>query len=59
MSFALDALFVDKNLKVKKIVYNLKPWRFSPLALGAYSVFEFQAGNLKQVDVGDQLNVVG
>lgn len=61
MRFAIDAVFVDKNLKVKKIYRNLGPWRMTWPAPGAHSVFEFSAGTFSQdsIDVGDQLHVGG
>jgi len=43
MRFAIDAVYVDKELKVRKIVHGLKPWRLS-WCPGAYGVLETQAG---------------
>ena len=60
MNFAIDAVFVDKNLVVKKKVSNLKPWRMTVPAWGASSVFELPAGTIQKtkIEVGDQLDVV-
>jgi len=44
MRFAIDAVFLDGNLKTLRVVKNLKPWRFSPWVLGAKSVLELRAG---------------
>ena len=60
MKFAIDAVFVDKKLKVVSIYQDLKPWRITRIHLKASSVFEFQAGTLAHlktgmIKVGDQL----
>lgn len=59
MRFAIDVIFVDRDLKVTKVYRNLGPWRMTWPALGAHSVFELPAGSLSrhQVEVGDQLYV--
>lgn len=59
MRFAIDAVFVDRALVVKKICRDLQPWRMTLPAFGAHSVFELPAGTLKHrpVEVGDQLHV--
>lgn len=57
MQFALDLVFVDKNLVVVKIIKNLKPWRLSSFCIKASSVFEFNVGQVNNIKVGDQLLV--
>jgi uncharacterized membrane protein (UPF0127 family) len=59
MRFAIDAVFVDRALKVKAVYRNLPPWRMTWPAWGANSVFELPAGTLKMtpIDVGDELYV--
>ncbi len=59
MSFSLDIIFVDKDLKVTNIYLDLKPWRVTPYAFKAKSVFEFTAGTIKPetIAIGDQLYV--
>ena len=59
MKFSIDAIFVDKNLVVKSVHQNLKPWRITFPVLGADSVFELSAGELQnmQIKKGDQLHV--
>jgi uncharacterized membrane protein (UPF0127 family) len=59
MRFAIDVLFVDRNLKVKKVYRDLRPWRMTWPVGSAFSVFELPAGTLKSisVEVGDQLHV--
>ncbi len=58
MKFSIDAIFVDKNLIVKKTIRNLKPWRLTLPGFRYDSVFEFQSGELNDVEKGDQLRVV-
>ncbi|HAH32421.1 MAG TPA: DUF192 domain-containing protein [Elusimicrobia bacterium] len=56
MSFAIDAVFLDENLKTLRVVENLKPWRFSPWVCGAKSVLELRAGACAgRLAKGDQL----
>jgi hypothetical protein len=59
MSFAIDCVFVDKNLKVQGLAENVKPWRFSKPYWAADSVIELAAGSIErlQIKLGDQLNV--
>ncbi len=59
MRFAIDVIYVDKNLKVKRVYENLKPWRMTRFVSGADSVFELPAGTVKEreVQIGDQLYV--
>lgn len=59
MKFSIDCIFVDKNLKVKKIYKNVKPWRLVSPVWGANSVFELAEGtaNRMNIRVGDQLYV--
>lgn len=59
MKFNIDALFVDPELRVKKVVFNINPWRLVLPVFGANSVFEFAAGALTpdKVMEGDQLYV--
>jgi uncharacterized membrane protein (UPF0127 family) len=59
MRFAIDVIYVDKNLKVKRVYESLKPWRMTRFVSGADSVFELPAGTVKEreVRIGDQLYV--
>lgn len=62
MRFALDAVFVDRELRVVSVHHSLKPWRITPLYFKATSVFELPAGTLEQFGThapapGDQLIV--
>lgn len=43
MRFAIDAVYIDHEHRIKKIVSGLKPWRLS-WCPGAYGVLEAPAG---------------
>ncbi len=59
MRFAIDLIFVDRNLKVVKVVRNVRPWRTAFGGRAAHSVFELAAGWLPEdaVGVGDVLEL--
>ena len=59
MRFAIDVVFVDKQLKIQSIHKNVRPWRMTLPKRSADSVFEFAAGTLEPFDLkqGDQLDV--
>lgn len=44
MSFPIDAVFLDRDLKVLRVLAGLRPWRFSPWVPGARGVLELPAG---------------
>lgn len=61
MRFAIDAVFVDRKMRVVRVYPQLRPWRVVPLVWGARSVFELAGGRLDLVRVGlsrgDQLRL--
>lgn len=59
MRFSIDAVFVDDDLVVRKVVRGLSPWRLVPPVWRARSVFELAAGQASadRVREGDQLHV--
>jgi uncharacterized protein len=58
MRFAIDAIFVDDNLKVVSVYKNLKPWRITRLHFRASSVFELPSGTLNgEIEAGDAMSV--
>ena len=59
MKFAIDCVFVDKNLKVKAVYQDVRPWRLILPVWGASSVIEMASGTSRKlkISVGDQLNV--
>jgi uncharacterized protein len=58
MRFAIDAVFLDRELRVVKISADLKPWRMAG-ARGSKSVLEIAAGEAARrgLTVGDRLSV--
>lgn len=60
MKFPIDAVFTDRELKVRRVIQNLRPGRIIWPVWSAHSVFEFAAGFVEKNPVreGDQLYVV-
>ena len=60
MRYAIDAVFLDAEHRVTKVVSNLRPWRVVWWARGARDCLELPAGAAldSQTQVGDQLRVV-
>ena len=58
MKFAIDAVFLDENMKVIAIVNSMKPWRFSAWHMSASSVLELKAGiALGKISKGDEIEI--
>lgn len=59
MRFPIDAVFVDRNLKVVGISADVHPWRFARVK-GAYSVIELAAGEARRLGIvtGDRFSLV-
>lgn len=57
MRFLIDAAFLDGNLRVLKIVRNLRPWQVVIAPKGTRSVLETATGVLDNVQTGDLLAV--
>ena len=56
MQYSLDVAFLDKDLKIVKIIRNLRPWRITGLYLKANQVLELKAGTLdNKIVEGDQV----
>ena len=57
MRFPIDIVFLDRSLRVVKVVPELKPFRVSVAFGGAHSALELNAGAAAQagVETGDQL----
>ncbi len=60
MRYAIDAIFVDRDGRVTKVVPNLRPWRVVLWARGARDCLELDAGAaaVSKTQSGDQLMVV-
>ena len=59
MKFAIDAVYLDRKHRVKKVVPNLRPWRVSA-SLSAHSVVELPVGIIQSsaTEKGDQLEFI-
>jgi len=59
MRFAIDLVFVDRHLKVRKTLAHIQPGRLVLPVWGASSVFEFNSGFLKRHPIykGEKLHV--
>jgi uncharacterized protein len=58
MKFPIDVLFLNRELKVVRVIENLKPWRLSPWVFRAHSVLELAGGVLQgSVKKGDSLEI--
>ncbi|MDE2291181.1 MAG: DUF192 domain-containing protein [Elusimicrobia bacterium] len=58
MRFPIDVLFLDKGLRVRRVVEGLRPWRLSPWVPSARSVVELGAGTTRgKVSAGDVLEL--
>ncbi|MFP5105673.1 DUF192 domain-containing protein [Neobacillus sp. C211] len=49
MHFEIDAVFLNKEGQIVKMVEELKPWRFVKPVQNAYSVVELPAGTVTQL----------
>ncbi|ATH09242.1 hypothetical protein BIY24_15215 [Halobacteriovorax marinus] len=59
MRYALDIIFLDKDLRVVKVIENMKPWRATLMYFKATQVLELKSGTLKnRIKKDDQLEVV-
>ena len=47
MRFPIDAVFLDRDLVVRKVADNMRPWRLA-FARGAHSVLEIAAGESRR-----------
>lgn len=52
MRFAIDVIYLDKELRIKKIVRNLAPWLGMSVCFGAWGALELASG------AADRLNLV-
>ena len=61
MRWPLDILFLDKELKVLKLMHKVKPLTFFASCAKAYSVLEFFSGkwDSSKIQLGDCLELKG
>jgi uncharacterized membrane protein (UPF0127 family) len=59
MLYSLDLLFLDRDFKIVKAVYDLRPWRMSWIYFKSHQVLEMKAGTLKKdLKTGDKLEAL-
>lgn len=60
MHYAIDVIFLDRELRIVKLVENMRPFRLTAPHRAARSVLEMSAHTISQVQlkVGDQLEIV-
>lgn len=60
MLFAIDVIFLDRDLRIVKLVENMRPFRVTRPHLASRSVIEMQARTISRAGLkaGDQLEVV-
>lgn len=51
MRFAIDAVYIDENFVVKKIVRKLPAWIGISICFGAHAVIEFAAGEADRLNI--------
>jgi hypothetical protein len=56
MRFAIDLIYLDRNLRVRKVREHVRPWRMSG-CVTAHSVLELAPGAIResQTQAGDKL----
>lgn len=59
MRFPIDIIFLDKKMKVKRIVNCLRPWK-AIICKGAYATIEFSSGKIKDgnINLDDQIKIL-
>lgn len=55
MSFAIDAVFLDRDLRVLRVERDMRPWRLSAFEDGARGVLELPSGGAEKLSEGDVL----
>ena len=60
MHFAIDVLFLGKNMQVIKAIQNMPPNRFSPIVWASLMAIELPAGKISQTNtqIGDIIEML-
>ena len=59
MLMSLDVVFLDKNFKVVKVIYNMTPWKMTRIYFKAHQVLEMKEGTLKKnLNPGEMLEAI-
>jgi uncharacterized membrane protein (UPF0127 family) len=57
MRFPIDAAFLDRDMRVLKIVRHLRPWKLAIAPRKTYCVLETAAGALDKLQDGETLRI--
>jgi uncharacterized protein len=59
MGFAIDVLYLDREMRVVNVRSDVRPWRFTPVLLQATSVLELPCGTVAATNtaVGDTIEI--
>ncbi len=60
MRFSLDVIFLDAEMKVRKVLREVKPWRMTWPVAGAVNAIELTSGSnpaVAKMEIGDQLSL--
>jgi uncharacterized membrane protein (UPF0127 family) len=59
MRFPIDVVYLDRDETVVHVEENLKPWRFAPIRLQAFSVLELPSRTVTSTStaVGDKVQI--
>jgi len=57
MKFPIDVVFIDKQMRVRRVYQNLAPYRLTTLVWSAQSALELPSGSLAgtETEIGDEL----
>lgn len=59
MLYPIDVIFLDKDFKIVKVIYDLSPWRMTWVYFKARHVLEMKAGTLeKNLRAGDAVEAI-
>lgn len=58
MKYPIDVIFLSKEMKVIKIIRNMKPWRFSLIYFRACQVLEVDKNVSLGLNEGDDLELI-
>jgi uncharacterized membrane protein (UPF0127 family) len=59
MRYPLDILFLDKEFRIVKALYNLAPWKVTWIYFKSNQVLEMRAGTLKKnLNTGEKLEAI-
>jgi uncharacterized protein len=59
MKYPLDVIFLDASNRIIKVIYDLKPWRFTWIYFKARKTLEIPSGLIvRGLEIGEELEVL-